>query len=413
MKFPSEGHAITGGAFALNPDLLQTEAPPVMAAARWVAGRDFGTQKPLVLLSQAAPADPPPLPLRQAMAEAVIDDAQAHFYAPVLGQGALRDEVALRWQAIYGGAIARDQIAITAGCNQAFCAAMAALAQAGDEVILISPWYFNHKMWLDMTGVRAKILPVGADLLPDPDAARASVTPRTRAIVLVSPNNPCGVEYPPALIHAFAQLARDAGIALILDETYRDFSHQTARPHDLFADPDWDEVLVHLYSFSKSYRLTGHRVGAIAAHPRILAQVEKYLDTVAICAPALGQIAALWGLRHLGPWLADERAEIIARNHALKSAMAALPQWELVGSGAYFAWVKHPFALPSDQVARALVDQAHILALPGTMFTPAGDVMGAGHLRLAFANLPSDQIAPVLARLDDVTLPLARAGLSA
>ncbi|MBN8211258.1 aminotransferase class I/II-fold pyridoxal phosphate-dependent enzyme, partial [Bacillus sp. NTK071] len=85
---------------------------------------------------------------------------------------------------------------------------------------------------------------------------------RTKAITLVSPNNPGGVEYPPELLAAFADLARRHGIALIVDETYRDFHTQDGPPHGLFADPDWDDTFIHLYSFSKAYRLTGHRVGA-------------------------------------------------------------------------------------------------------------------------------------------------------
>src|SRR5690606_16016064 len=100
---------------------------------------------------------------------------------------------------------------------------------------------------------------------------------RTRAIVLVSPNNPGGAEYPAETLRAFRDLARRRGIALILDETYRDFDSRTGPAHDLFADPDWDEVLVQLYSFSKAYRLTGHRVGAMAASPRLLAEAEKFL----------------------------------------------------------------------------------------------------------------------------------------
>ena len=148
-------------------------------------------------------------------------------------------------------------------------------------VILPVPWYFNHKMWLDMQGVTTVPLPTGAGLLPDPDEAAALITPATRAIVLVSPNNPGGVEYPAELVRAFHDLARARGLALIVDETYRDFDARSGAPHDLFTDPDWDESFIHLYSFSKAYRLTGHRVGAMVASRARLAEVEKFLDTVA------------------------------------------------------------------------------------------------------------------------------------
>jgi len=387
----------------INPTYTRTFPPPVMEARRWIAGKSFAAERPLIMLSQAAPVDPPPAALARAMAEALIDDPASHLYGPVLGLPALREELASQWSASYGGTITPAQVAVTAGCNQAFTAAMSTLAGAGDEVILPLPFYFNHKMWLDMEGVKTVCLPTGDDLLPDPAQAAGLITARTRAIVLISPNNPAGVEYPPALLGAFLDLARARGLALILDETYRDFHSGTGAPHDLFADPDWDETLIHLYSFSKAYRLTGHRVGAIMASEARLAEVEKFLDTVAICPPQVGQIGALWGMRNLGQWLAGERAEILARRDALVAGFAGLPGWELLGCGAYFAYVRHPFARPSDAVAQAMVDAAAMLVLPGTMFGPRIAEGGTGQaeatLRIAFANADRDGLAEVVRRL--------------
>jgi aspartate/methionine/tyrosine aminotransferase len=333
----------------------------------------------------------------------MITDPASHLYGPVLGLPDLRAELAAQWSVGYGGAIRPAQVAVTAGCNQAFTAAMSTLAGAGDEVILPLPFYFNHKMWLDMEGVRAVSLPTGDDLLPDPEQAASLITDRTRAIVLISPNNPAGVEYPAPLLRAFYDLARRHGLALILDETYRDFHSGTGAPHDLFTDPDWDKTLIHLYSFSKAYRLTGHRVGAIMASETRLAEVEKFLDTVAICPPQVGQIGALWGMRHLGDWLAGERAEILARRDTVRREFARLPAWQLLGCGAYFAYVRHPFALPSDQVAQRMVGAAALLVLPGTMFGPRIDQGGTGQaeatLRIAFANADATGLVRVVDRL--------------
>jgi aspartate/methionine/tyrosine aminotransferase len=227
--------------------------------------------------------------------------------------------------------------------------------------------------------------------------------------VLVSPNNPGGVEYPAETLAAFRDLARAHDLALIVDETYRDFDSRSGRPHDLFADPDWHDTLIQLYSFSKAYRLTGHRVGAIVASPQRLAEVEKFLDTVAICPSQLGQIGALWGMRNLAQWVAGERAEILARRAAMTTGFAALPDWKLLGCGAYFAYVEHPFDLPSDEVARRLVHESGILMLPGTMFQPAGDENGRRQLRIAFANIDASGIAEMFLRLAVAGLPLRAA----
>ena len=382
----------------LNPAARATLAPPVMEARRWLAETPLPAGMPLLNLSQAAPVEPPPPAMRAAMARAMEDPA-VHLYSPVFGHDALRAALAERMGAVYGATIRTDQLAITSGCNQAFCTVIGALCQPGDAVILPVPWYFNHHMWLTLNGIETTPLPCGAGLLPDPEQAEALIGPRTRAIVLVSPNNPGGVEYPPALLDAFAALAHRRGIALILDETYRDFHSDEGAPHGLFTDPAWDEALIHLYSFSKAYRLTGHRVGAIAAAPALLAQAEKILDCVTICVSGPGQMAARWGLENLSQWLAGERDEILRRRAAMVAGFAGLEGWDLLGCGAYFAYVRHPFDSPAPDLARRLLAEAAVLMLPGTMFRPAGDPEGPREMRIAFANADTGQIGALMDRL--------------
>lgn len=383
-----------------SPRVLATAPSPVMEARRWVAAATFPPDRPLLNLSQAAPMAPPPEPLRAAMAEMLADPA-CHIYGPVLGLPDLRAEIADRWSDAYGGRIAPADVAVTPGCNMAFCAALATLAGPGDAVLLPVPWYFNHKMWLDLQGIETIPLPCGPDMLPDLDAAARLMTPRVRAVVLVTPNNPTGAEYPAETLKAFADLARRNGATLVLDETYRDFDSRDGAPHALFADPDWRDTLVHLYSFSKAFRLTGHRVGALIAHPDRLAQAEKFLDTTSICAPQLGQRAALWGLRHLAPWVAGERTEVLRRRAAVREIFDALPGWRVLGAGAYFAYVRHPFPEPSDRLAQRLVSEQSLLMLPGTMFSPEGQ--GRDQIRLAFANLGEAGIAEFGRRLAALT----------
>ncbi|MDO6480636.1 aminotransferase [Shimia thalassica] len=386
------------------PRTATTFAPPVMEARRWLEGVQFTQDMPLINVSQAAPVDPPPEALRRHIAETALNVPDAHLYGPVLGLPELRAEVASQFSAAYGGDITEEQVSITSGCNQAFCAAIMSLCGEGDEVILPTPWYFNHKMWLDMLGVTAVPLPTGADLLPDPNQAAALMTDRTRAVVLVTPNNPGGVEYPSDLVQSFFDLSRNKGCALIVDETYRDFDSRTGAPHNLFADPDWHDTLIQLYSFSKAYRLTGHRVGAMITSAARLAEAEKFLDTVTICPNQLGQHAALWGMQNLGQWLSGERAEILDRRAAISDHFPMLePEgWKLMGVGAYFAYVEHPFDMPSDQLAQTLVRKAHVLTLPGTMFTPTGDPDGKKQMRIAFANVDRAGIQTLFERLQGV-----------
>jgi aspartate/methionine/tyrosine aminotransferase len=372
-----------------------------MEARRWLDGVTHPADRPLLNVSQAAPVDPPPAPLREAMAQVVLNNPDAHLYGPVLGLPELRAEIATRWCAAYSGLVSDNQVAITSGCNQAFAAAIATLCAEDDEVIIPVPYYFNHRMWLDMSGVKTVPLETGPGMIPNADAAAKLINPRTRAIALVSPNNPCGAEYPTATLQAFLQLARKHGIALIVDETYRDFDSRTGPPHDLFADPNWDDTLIQLYSFSKAYRLTGHRVGAIVASTARLAEVEKFLDTVAICPNQLGQHAALWGMQNLDAWLADERLEILDRRAAITDNFAPLAAqgWELLGCGAYFAYLRHPFDMSSDELAKRLVRDASVLVLPGTMFMPDDLPGGETQIRVAFANIDRAGIETLFNRL--------------
>jgi len=381
----------------------QTFAPPVVEAYSWLEGKDF-SQRALINVSQAAPLAPPPAPLRAHMAK-VIEEVDTHLYGAVLGLEPLRAELARHSSTLYQGQVATEQVAITSGCNQAFSAVVATLCRDGDEIILPTPFYFNHKMWLDISGVRCCALPCQGDMIPDSAEAARRITERTKAIVLVTPNNPCGVEYPADVIQAFYDLAKSCGLALIIDETYRDFHSQSGPPHRLFEQENWQDTLIQLYSFSKAYRLTGHRVGAIVTCETRLAEIEKFLDAVTICPSQLGQKAALWGLQNLGDWLAKERLEIFARRQAIVDHFPTLAAkgWRLLGLGAYFAYLEHPFDVSATELAKQLVEEADVLALPGSMFVPEGDDYGRRQLRIAFANISTEMIVVLFDRMAQVS----------
>ena len=158
-----------------------------------MAGRAFPADKPLLDVAQAVPGYPPDAALTAHLGE-IVGRPETARYTDIQGTRALRTALAGQTGAIYAAPVEPAQVCITAGCNQAFCLATMALAGAGDEVILPAPYYFNHQMWLDMLGVTAVHLPFNAERGGVPDAADAAalIGPKTRAIVLVTPNNPTG-----------------------------------------------------------------------------------------------------------------------------------------------------------------------------------------------------------------------------
>lgn len=394
---------------SINPLLAAVETPPVALVQSWVKGQNYPEDRPLLDLAQAAPGWPMAEPLVAHISQAIQKPATAR-YAPILGEVPLRDALAAEIARLYGGAVHGGNIAITSGCNQAYVAAVMALAREGDAVMLPTPWYFNHKMTLDMFGIEAISLPCdpNAGMLPDAEAASLIITKKTRAIVLVTPNNPTGAIYPPATITAFADLARAHGIKLIIDETYRDFIPSTgpstgpsgdssdAAPHHAFHNPDWADTIIQLYSFSKAYAMPGLRVGAVTAGEDVINLIQKALDSIAICANGAGQAAALFGIQSLKHWRDGKREEMAQRLAAFETAIAPVAnQFPIASAGAFFTYCRHPFDLSALEAAKLLADEASIMAMPGSAFGPGQEQM----IRFAFGNIAPEQAAFVGERL--------------
>ena len=380
-----------------NANVRDTGTPPIPEAQGW-AKRYDGALGPMIDLSQAVPGYPPHADLLSRLAEAAGTQAAAK-YGDIYGDEGLRQALSTEISARFRGKVTADNIAITSGCNQAFVLAIMALAKAGDNVLLPAPWYFNHQMTLQMLGVEPRALPATAanGFVPDVTEAERLLDGKTRAIVLVTPNNPTGAIYPPATIAAFAALCRRKNIWLIVDETYRDFlAADYGSPHTLFSDGAWSENVLSLYSFSKSYCIPGHRVGAIIGGRGILDEIGKVIDCVQICAPRAAQTALTWAIPSLNDWRAGNTTEITRRAVAFREAMAACPGWQLLSIGAYFAYVAHPFQGASVfAVAEKLAATRGVLGLPGPWFGPGQE----NHLRLAFANVSVESIREIPARL--------------
>lgn len=391
--------AASANPFAINPHVAGVLDPPTNETRLWVARKEHDRDLAVIDASQAVPSYPPAPALAEHLAREVLL-AETAFYTPILGLPALRQALAANLSRHYGAEIGAEEVAITCGGNHAFCMAVQALAGPGDEIILPEPFYFNHQMWLAMQGITARLVPcreTPQGLLVDPGELEAAIGPKTRAIVLVSPNNPTGTIYSPHHIAELFSLARARSIALMLDETYKDFLPEGTVPHELFRDPHWGNTFVFLYSFSKVYSLTGYRVGALAGGPHFINAVAKIADTLTICPPHISQKAALFGLHRLADWTAQKRDELNRRLELLRDAFSRHdPAFRLVSSGAFFAYLKHPFgAMPSLEVSRKLFRELSVLTWPGSFFGPRQEQ----YVRLAFANSGDAEIEELVRRL--------------
>ncbi len=385
-----------------NPLVEELSTPPIPLVQGWGRAYD-GSLGPLIDMSQAVPGYPAHPDLLAKLGEAAASLSYSG-YGAIEGDDGLRGVYAAHVSDLYGASVNPGNIHITAGCNEAFICSVMAVAGAGDAILMTNPFYFNHETTLAMMGVRIALVDTDSakGFLPDPKDVSAAITGDVRALALVTPNNPTGAIYPAELLMEIFEICRQKDIWLILDETYRDFLEGfKARPHLLFQEAGWENHLIGLYSFSKSFCIPGHRLGAIMAGERVVEQIAKIMDNIQICPPRPVQAAVAQTLESLADWREANRAEIGRRADALRQTMAGLPGWDVGAIGAYFAFIRHPFeGRTSIEVAEHMARRLGITCLPGNFF-------GNGlerYLRFAFANADSATISLLQGRLKAMVL---------
>ena len=266
-------------------DLVQS---PIIPAINAIVAECPGT----VYLGQGVVHYGPPPAAIEAVRRALAEPS-THEYHSAAGLPQLLDRIAAKLAAENHIDVKRGRgLMVTAGANMAFCHAVQAITAPGDEVILNAPYYFNHEMAIEMSDCVAVSVATDAAYQPRLDALRAAITPRTRAIVTVTPNNPSGAVYGEALLRALDALCREHGIYHICDETYEYFTYGSARHFSVGSLPGAEERTISIYSLSKAYGFAGWRIGYMAYPAHLESAMAKIQDTVLICAPVASQVAA-------------------------------------------------------------------------------------------------------------------------
>lgn len=383
-----------------NPLVSRLSPPPIPSVLAWSRAYD-GARGERINLSQAVPGYPTHPDMLKWLGE-MASQQEFTNYGDIEGEPVLRDTYAAHASEVYGARLSPANIHITSGGNQAFMCLIMAVANAGEAVALPMPFYFNHDTTLAMLGIRSVPVPCDAGFLPDIKAVKKVAASGIRALVLVTPNNPTGAVYPPAVLNDIFAICRAHNIWLILDETYRDFlPSDGGAPHKLLDVPGWEKNLALVYSFSKSYCIPGHRLGAITAGADMVDQVAKVMDNLQICAPRSPQAAVAKAIPALADWRRANNDEIARRAAAMKDVMTRLPAWEIAAIGAYFAYVRHPFrGMKSEAVAEKLAREYGVVCMPGAYFGEGQD----DYLRFAFANADARTILKLEERLKDFSL---------
>jgi aspartate/methionine/tyrosine aminotransferase len=382
----------TSGTLKLSPRMEAIQAP-IVAIVGDLIRRTPGT----ISLGQGVVHYGPPPSALAAVADAAALDS-THHYDDVSGHPALLAEIDGKLRRDNGIDIRRgSRIMVTAGGNMAFVHALLAVTEPGDEVILPTPFYFNHEMAVQMLGCRVVSVPTDSDYQLDVDAVRAAMTSRTRAVVTVSPNNPTGVVFAEHALRELNALCRERGVYHISDEAYEYFTYGGVRhlsPGSLDAA---ERHTISLYSLSKTYGMAGWRIGYMVYPERLASAMIKIQDTILICPPVLSQLLAASAMAH-GP--AYCRQHVAALGEVREVVLAALRSLEPACSvppadGAFYCCLRVNTPADPMQLAERLIRDYRVAVIPGTAF---GLTSGC-YFRVAYGALEKETVAEGIGRL--------------
>ncbi len=279
-----------------------------------------------------------------------------------------------------------SEILVTVGAIEGLSAAVMALIDPGDEVILPSPTYSTHVRQV----VIASGKPVFAATIEDDgfvldiDAIRAAITPKTRAILYCSPSNPTGTTFSEKQIRELAGVALEHDLAVITDEAYEYFTFDGHEHFSIGSIPEMRGRVISCYTFTKTYAMTGWRIGYLHADEELIPQITKAHIPLAICAPVVSQYAALAALKGPQECVGKFREHYRSMRDLMCERLDRLPgvfQYAKP-SGSYLMFPRILLDEGRDSAAfcKKLLREARVSTTPGSAFGPTGE----GHLRLSF-----------------------------
>lgn len=340
---------------------------------------------------------PPPQAL--AAVDGFGDTPAQNHYRSADGIPELHDALRAKLSAENAIDIDDDQqvLFVTAGSNMAFFHVVMCVCDPGDEVIVMSPFYFNHEMAIAMANARPVVVSSDERYGLRVDAIEAAITDRTRMVVTISPNNPAGVVYEPEALRRVNELCRKRGIYHVSDEAYEYFTYAGTLHLSPGSLPDSAGHTVSLFSFSKSYGLANWRVGYMVAPRPLMRALQKSQDTVLICPPVISQVAAVGALQ-AGPAYCRSYIEAIdaVRRMCLQRLQELAPHCVVPeANGAFYLLARLDTPLSSMRVVERLVREHGVAVIPGSGF----GLTGVCHLRIAYGALEADTVKAGMDRL--------------
>lgn len=321
-----------------------------------------------------------------------------HVYQDVPGKPALREAAAGKLERENGIGLAGRTVVITAGSNMGFLNALLCIADPGDEIVLLSPYYFNHEMAVRIANCIPVPVATDPEYQPDLNAIEAAVSARTRAVVTISPNNPTGAVYTREALTGINALCRQRRIFHIHDEAYEYFRYGEAAYFSPLSVPESAPYTIGLYSLSKTYGFASWRIGYMVIPEPMLESVCKIQDTNLICAPVISQYAAVGALAagraYCMPYVESLR-ETRSRVLEMFAPIDRLVDVPAAEGAFYFLLRVRNNPMSSLQLARRLIREHRIALVPGSAF----GLQDGCYLRLSYGALKGPAVAEGVGRL--------------
>ena len=339
----------------------------------------------------------PPPEAGEAVA-AFFADSQNHKYKLVQGIPELIEQIERKLETENRIRLAADNEAmVTAGGNMAFMNAVLAITDPGDEVILQVPYYFNHEMAVVIAGCKAIRVPTDDQYQLQPERIRDAVTPQTRAVVTISPNNPTGAVYPEEALREVNQLCAKRGLYHIHDEAYEYFTYDDAAHFSPGAIENCAEHTISLFSLSKAYGFASWRIGYMVFPAPLYASMRKIQDTILICPPVVSQYAAAASME-LGLDYCRQKAAPLAnvRRLALEKFASLSDIVDTpISQGAFYFLLRIRSEIDMMALVERLVREHRVAVIPGSTF----GIEEGCYLRVAFGALDEHTVADGIDRL--------------
>ncbi len=350
-----------------------------------------------ISLGQGVVSYPPPDEAIASIQEFLADPAN-HKYQAVEGIPLLRE--AIKQKLATENQIVINQhnfVVVTAGSNMAFMNAILAITSAGDEIILNTPYYFNHEMAITMANCQPVLVPTDENYQLQPDAIANAITNKTKAVVTISPNNPTGVVYSSQALEEVNRICREKGIYHISDEAYEYFTYNNLKHISPAAFFKSENHTISLFSLSKAYGFASWRIGYMVIPQHLLMAVKKVQDTNLICPPVISQYAAVGAIktgiaycRKYLPEIKFVREQFLEKLDSISDICTVAET-----GGAFYFFLKVKTTIPDLKLVKILIENYKVAVIPGSTF----GMKSGCYLRIAYGALKPKTALQAIERL--------------